>query len=340
MKRIITMTITLCLLLCLTACSCSSCKSTPPTSEASYFLSNYKNKGIEEVEEVAVYTIKYKNNGEQASNGIKPNATGTFTTTLTNTTSTDAGIVFDEAIDCYKFTMDYELDGSYEYKEQSYKFTDKIVSTVWFLGVKDNLKPLKVERSVVCTTPYLEYTANQNNDIQFLKFDFDYSIDYVTNDAKMQIVDNSVDKNLKKDAETTIKNYFSNTFVENELLYFYPRAFKLNSSFSTTRQVITIDGKMDLNMKVSSFNSDLLCSEVKDVDNNVIADNRINGKTQTVKVDVVQYTNTGKYQSAPISVYLANVNDTNNLFRVPVKIETFVTLVGGFEYNLVEFSHN
>lgn len=327
MKKIILMAITLCLILSLTACSCSGCKSTPPTPEASYFLGDYKIKDVTNVTEVAEYEIKYTKNGELASNGITPNATGTYKTTLSVVKSDVIGLYkdFDVPVDCYMLTSEYVLDGEYTYKNQTYPIADRIYSHVFFLGVKNNLKPLKAVREVVCTTPYLEYSANKNNDIEFLNFDFDYTIDYSSNDAIITLEDNL--GNLDKAENTIIKNYYSNTFVENELLYFYPRAFKLNSGFSTTRQVITVDGKIDLTMKVSSFNSDFVWKVE-------------NEKTHNVKVDVVQYTNTGRYTTAPISVFLASVNDTNNLFRVPVKIESFVTLVGAFEYNLISFTHN
>ena len=325
MKKIIIMAITLCLVLSLTACSCSGCKSTPPTPEASYFLADYKIKDVMPVNEVAKYEIKFTNNGETASNGITPNATGIFTTTLTNTTLDLSYGETTNIVKCYMLTTSYELNGSYTYKNQTYPIADRIYSTVCFLGVKDNLKPIQAMRQVVCTTPYLEYSANKVNDIEFLNYNFEYVIDYTGKDAIMMFNDNL--GNLDKPESTIIKNFYSNTFVENELLYFYPRAFKLNSGFSTTRQVVTVDGKIDLNMKVSSFNSDFQWKVDGD-------------KTHNVKVDVVQYTNTGRYTTAPISVYFANVNDTNNLFRAPVKIQSFVTLVGGFEYNLVSFSHN
>jgi len=341
MKKILTMIVTLGLLLSLTACSCGSCKSTPLTPEASYFLTNYKESGVvENLKEVATYSVTFTNNGKQASNGIKATCTsGTYITDFSSVKISDAGTLENAEYNaedyCYKFFTNLTFNGTYEYKSQTKSFADEITATVWFLGEKDNFKPIKMQKVVKCTTPYANYKTNGEVSIEFLDFDFDFCIDYSTNNAIIDYTDTSADQNFGKQ-DTTINNYFSNTFFESELMLLYPRAFKLNSSFSTNRQTITVDGKTSLNMKVAGYNDSYSGVDMGTENEKPL---KINGKNLTVKIDVVQFNNTGNYQGQPTSIYFTSVDDTNGLFRIPVRMENYMTLVGPVEYNLTQFYH-
>jgi len=325
MKRIFFLALTLIMLLTITGCSCSACKGESVLKpDAAYFLLDYKQNGVTNVDEKATYEVTFKNNDQSSENGITPHVSlGKFETHLTTEKIGETNY--------YKFTSTYFLQGDYTYERdgvQSVKpFNDTIVSTVWFLGKNNNFKPYKTEKSVKTTTAIANYETDASSLITFENYDFSFVIDYSGANAKIDYTDNIENLNLK---DKTIKKYYDTNFCDNDFLIFFPRLIKFSKTFASTIKTISTGGLVDLNMRLSKYNTTMDLTDAY----------KINNKELKAKVDVVEYNLVGEFPGPAVKVYSASLKDDNSLFKAPIRIEKFVTLVGWQEFTLKSFVHN
>ena len=217
MKKFIVLTLTtiLCVAL-LTGCMATT---TASIFGGSYFLRDYETMGVSNLDETTTYKLSFTKGDNTSVDFTLEN--GTYTTHAY--TSEYNGVK------CYRLDTALSVKGSYAIGGETTPVDDSILTTAYFLGVENALKPLFSERTVKAhsvTTDGNQYSAEY----------YDYKLTTVYDDktATVTFTPDDPAKYSLQAGETVYKDVFKNTYFDNETLLFAVRSFKLSTSFSAS----------------------------------------------------------------------------------------------------------
>lgn len=244
MKKILTVGLILISIFVMSGCG----QSTAQVFTTTNWLDNTTTKGIDSVNEVNTYKVSLtpKNEGANENLSMTIDSTSSYITTLTNTTfnafyeSKDGNGEYNKKVlDCYLFTTQLNVIGSFKVGEQTKTFNDTITTECYFLGVEANLQPLYSKRIVKTHSPI------QTDDSYKIEY-YDYTLEtkyLLSNDVfgDTAVVSfkigaaNEGQFSIEEGSKTFNKIHGkTKTYVDNEMLVLAPRATALSSSTAFT----------------------------------------------------------------------------------------------------------
>ncbi len=202
------------------ACACGG--GTPKLALSANWLSNTTNDTVLGTRERLEYAVSFtpaENDGYSVSYETE---TATLVTEL-------EGIQYEDYTGVYHLTTTRTIAGKYRLgATESERFEDSTRSEVWFLGVSDQLRPLKSVTEVHSTSPITNPTASR----LFHKYDFTYSVEYdeaLTNaHVVMQTFDEEGTETDKTEKDVELEG--DGSFLDNEQIAFALRGVSFGSS--------------------------------------------------------------------------------------------------------------
>ncbi len=136
-----------------------------------------------------------------------------------------------EGVNCYKFSTELLIKGSYVANEKTVEFDDFQRSECYFLGLSNNLTPLYSKKTVSSVTP-----IEMQDQIAFPTIAYSTEIVYDRGAGKANVKVTTLE-NLTQGYEylaheKTYEKYNANTFIDNECMLFLPRACQFEEGFS------------------------------------------------------------------------------------------------------------
>lgn len=253
--------------LALTLLLSAGCSANQPVVKSNLFAGSHWLKstevgGVGQVDETCVYDITFKantptENSETTEFLSASDFSGTLTTKLTKASYNEQ--------ECYKFTTEMSVTGTYHYKDQSAIITDYACSEVYFLGLTSSLAPLYSKKYTCNTSPLISSILNT---AQFITMEYTVEsvYDLTEKTATVTLIggDKSTEGYKYSESQKVYENYAkSGSFFDNESLLFIPRAADFaEGGFSQV--FYTIDAPAEkIHKMLLSVNSNAPTSEVE-----------------------------------------------------------------------------
>ncbi len=195
----------------------------------SNWLKSFDETGVSDVLEECVYEISFEPSipEDTSANYLTANISGSLTTRLEKSAY--------ENTPCYKFSTALELNGEYIYTEDTKAtVSDKAISTVYFLGIADNLTPLYSEKYLLSTVPSIATSLGGN--AYFGTMEYTLKTTYNREDG-CAIIDLTCGEKATEGLQVPnkegvkIEDYAKEgIFFDNESLFFIPRASDLGEN--------------------------------------------------------------------------------------------------------------
>lgn len=244
---------------------------------------------------------------------------GTYTTTLV------------KEGDNYKYTTSLKIKGNYVYGDKSQPVNDDLTSTTIFTVA--DLKVISSCKKSTSTTTLV----STNDKFTFVNYGYEYFVNYEGENASAKFTATYGD-NEPTTLSKTFKDYSDSPYIDNELLLFMPRAFKIKDKESFNLNFSTIDAISQKLTKMSytTISNQNTAMDVKTFD--FYYDNVINEETiinQENKLEAVKVTLAidDTYKGSPIELYYAT-NHLQDRHRL-VKAYTSLSVdLGYLEYTI------
>lgn len=253
---------------------------------------------------------------------------GTYKTTLADDTFT---LEDGSKVAAYHYHTEYEITGYFLYKGvPGANFTDTSTADVWFMSVRDELRPLKSEKEIHNSVPVATPSATHLSDVWNYKYTVEYSSDMKR--AKYTYVNLDDEGTL----ERNIKISGSGTYLDNEIIYLALRGLDMGGKVSFR----SIDPQRLATMQLS-------VSPAAEKDKVNFERTIVGGETTTVNAEIdtahvsLAY-NTAQPGPTRSIIYAKKTSADGNLYRnVPVEIKNpIMHALGDMRYTLTRATFN
>ncbi len=232
----------------LTGCSTSQTQ----TFSGAYWNDNPKNTGIVPVYEKLKYDVDVVAKAPFSSSEMKnddlrlvPDKSASYYT---------VELSAEKGADVYTLKTELKMVGKYEFGEnKEYKIEgDTVTTETTFKGYADGLAPVKTVKKVRNVVPS---SAVPTEEGQFHTVGYTQTIEYGSSVATSVILPDAGSEDYLKGREETIeyKKYNKKTYVDNDMMLFYFRAFEFEDGFSYTFSVIDAMGQSLSSVKCSGL---------------------------------------------------------------------------------------
>ena len=316
-----------CILLAVVLTLCAGCGTTATDYEKhSYWLTKDKIdlKEVGSIDETLVYDITTT---AGTSRDFSAELTGTYTVKVKDVSAQEYGF---ENMDgkIYYLETSLTVQGKYKAVALTYDVDDKIDTKVFFKGLGDNLQPLRSERSVKCVSP----TANETS-YNFLKLNYSYVTTYTSNKATTEFTynDKETEKEFKSHDKKFTKSYTKSTYVDNEAMLFYLRAFDANTksfsfNFNTLDAVSQTVTPMVCKLNESAPHEKLTMS---------FSENGQQRESKEIITDHFDLSINSDFAGTPIYLWYANESNVNNYYHRLFKMQSSLPYrMGNLVYTL------
>jgi len=238
-------------------CACTGNTVSYTIFGGSFWLSATETGGVAKVNETCTYKVSFTPEKDSNTDLVYDDESK-LVTTLSTKTAND--VLY------YSFTTELTVTGTYKLGEKTYPINDKITSECLFLGINDQLKPLKSSKKVSSAT------FNSDKSMSFISYA--QEIEYSGRNAKVTVSEfEKISDELKElgVTQTEIPSYekdFENLktpLIDNEITLFFPRAAELTSGFGATYYSIDALASKVHTMRLS-VNSEKSVSEIEAAD--------------------------------------------------------------------------
>ena len=203
----------------------------------SYFLSDPAILEVGEMDETAYYDLSFNSNDTE---GLKFSLSdGSQYKTRVYTSEYNGQRCY-----CQETTLN--VNGRYQIGETSTDVADTITTKAYFLGVKNQLKTLHSERNAS-----VHGVTTENGAYKLNEYAYTVSTDYDDKNATVTFQKTKGEFNLAE-GQTTYSDVFKKTYLDNEILLFAIRSFKLSDSFSASFDSIDALAKLKRTLSVAS----------------------------------------------------------------------------------------
>ncbi len=203
----------------------TACTNTPSLSFTPNWYSNTNNiDGISDTFEQLTYAVTFTP-GKDEDYRVEYDE-GVYTTKLESANIAGAegnplGYIYETSL---TISGRYYVNGA-----KGTDFTDSVHSKVWFLGVRDGLRPIKSEKTVLCSAPNVR--AKEPEDA-FVKYNYSYSLSYNAALSKATYTYTDLLDENAEPAVSEIKLSHNGTYLDNEEILFALRGVDVGTSFS------------------------------------------------------------------------------------------------------------
>jgi|GEM_PF-3572509 len=229
------------ILCAITLVGCATTGTASSVFGGSYYLSDYENLGIGNLNETSVYRVTFAPSEASPENVAYDLDEGSYTT--------HAYVSEYEGKRCYRLDTTLLTKGTITVDGEATPFDDTVTTTAYFLGVDSALKPLFSSRSVKAHS--LVYADNK---YQALYYDYALKTTYGENDATVEFLpDNEASTGTYslEEGTTEYKNVFQKTYLDNEVMLFAIRSFNLSTSFSASFDSVDSISKIKRTLSLS-----------------------------------------------------------------------------------------
>lgn len=204
----------------------------------------------------------------------------------------------------YYFKTELYIKGAYVKGDESYPVEDKTTSETWFKLFRDELAPVKTVKTVENNTVYL----GSGYKYPTIEFAYNYEVTYDNGNATVNfnVVKDEHNALTSLSGETKYKNIDKKPYVDNELLFFVPRAYDLTKGLTKTVNSVDVAGK-----SLRALNLNANASDAKNVK---LADGYTeNGQSTPDKTEIscvklsIEINDT--FSGRPIEAYFATATD-------------------------------
>lgn len=332
MKKLTTLLLIICLIFSLTGCS-----KTTLEVDGKYWQAN---PTTYEVDEVLEYGVEVTNQTFANKNVIKndnikleitDSANSYFRTAITD------GVLEGKRV--YKYTTKLQIVGRYTIIDKNVQldYTD-VIETETIFNADTTLAPITSKKIVKSNVPG---TDKESGEYKLFGLEYDYTITYQGKNATLKFNETKDEGNiLNKQKEEIYKNYNESAYLDNELLLFMPRGYKLISKDSFSVTFTTIDGLsgVDREMRLTTMFGNKTSSSTHDikVDNYVFNGSPVADKTfKTVRAE---FTLTSLFEGTPIECYYAYEEGERN--KMVVCFSSVYPELGYLKYTLRNTQEN
>ncbi len=288
----------------------------------SYFLEDSRTMGVSDVNETLEYNVAFTQSETASPLKITIDSEkSSYKTVLKNTTYAEKS--------CYLLTSELKIVGEMKNGETVTQLNDSIVTECYFLGLDNNLRPLFSKRTVKANSPSLK--AGTENEYEINYYEYEYQIKYTDWNAKstFKLGENNKGEFDIKDGDVTEYQNITNKsyYIDNELLFFAPRAMKLDSvsaSFYTIDPLSKVNRKMKITNDTTAVES-ISKDNIFYLNSKVISEATVNNTV--LSIDSSYSGNTIK------ATYISNQNLQARCAMLTLTQKAFYAL-GEFTYNL------
>lgn len=322
MKRITALILSLISVLCfLTACS-----NLPLSLDGRYWQGSVLNGDIP-INETCIYDVKVVNSIPSNSTEVKNNLAslvieeGTFTTHLYN------GVYNNN--ECYVYESTLSIQGKYVIGENEFPINDYTVSKTYLKKFHQYLNPYYSEKEVSNNTLIVSSNAHVVKNYQY-KYTIEYGDKAVVNFTPLNDTDGNLN-HLKGKFEYA--NYNDGAFVDNEVIFFIPRAFNLTANYSQSFKTVDAVSKSLQNCSYTTGSESSL-----DVKTFILPSYTYNDtleENKSIQAAKLLIKLTDKYDGANIECYYATDYETM-CHRLIKRYTTLNSNLGYIEYSLKE----
>ena len=319
---------------------CAGCGSTAPLTLSANWYSDvaagkdYINGTNEQLE----YDVTFEQTNINAEYKVHyDEGTGTLVTTLRDYFDAETSLT------SYLYHTEFSISGHFSYKGSPGKsFVETSVSDVWFLSVRDELRPLKSEKRVHTFVPSDKPAAPYFADEYRYRYTFEYDSTLKTAQYTYFTLEDDEDEVGKQELSKSIKLTGSGTLLDNEQIFFALRGLDMSAAatFRSVDPQTLLTAKIATEKPSAEKDSVDFTRVVMQADNTVLDERQIADKLDTVHVKVAYKT----AQPGPTRtlIYLKKTSNDDNLYRnVLWKIENPIALgLGTMTYTLTKATFN
>lgn len=204
----------------------------------------------------------------------------------------------------YYYETELYIKGAYVKGDDRYPVEDKTTSKTWFKLFRDELAPVKTVKEVKNNTVYL----GSGYKYPTIEFAYDYEVTYDNGNATVNfnVVKDEHNALASLSGETKYKNVDKKPYVDNELLFFVPRAYDLTKGLTKTVNTVDVAGKSLRALNLNASASD--AKNVKLADGYSENGQTIPDKTEISSVKLsIEINDT--FSGRPIEAYFATATD-------------------------------
>lgn len=332
MKKFITLLLIICITFSLTGCS-----KTTLEVDGKYWQAN---PTTYEVDEQLEYSVEVVNQTFANKNVVKNENLKLEITDSANSyykTSITDGVLDGKRI--YKYVTKLQIVGKYVVTQGNVQldFTD-VIETETIFNADTTLLPISSKKVVKTNLPG---TEKDSNEYKLFALEYDYTITYQGKNATLKFNETKDEGEiLNKQKEEIYKDYNDSAFLDNELLLFMPRGYKLISKNSFNVTFTTIDGLsgIEREMRLTTAFGNKTSSSTHDikVDNYVLNGSPVADKTfKTVRAE---FSLTSLFEGSPIECYYAYEDGERN--KMVVCFSSVYPELGYLKYTLKNTQEN
>ena len=219
----------------------------------SYWLKSTEAGGVATVNETCVYKIQFKPNVPE--DGSTPVLSSDMQGTLTTALSKSAY----NGVECYKFTTETVITGTYYHQSKNQTINDYACSEVYFLGLTDKLTPIYSKKYLLSTILLISNLSIEPT-FEIMEYTVETVYDRTEQTATVTVKggDKSTPNYKLEDSTKTYQNYAkSGAFFDNESILFSLRAADFSENgFSNSFQTIDALAQKIHRMNVAVNSSD------------------------------------------------------------------------------------
>ncbi len=331
MKKFLTLLLIICLMFSLTGCGDSSLE-----VDGKYWQANPTSYEVDEEltysVEVVSQTFADKNvvENESVKLEIADSANSYYKTSIKD------GVLDGKRI-C-KYITKLQIVGKYVITQGNIElaFTDTIETETVF-NADTTLAPITSKRAVKSSYP----AADEYGEYKLYALEYDYTITYAGKNATLKFNETKDELNLlNKDSQEVYKNYNSSAYLDNELLLFMPRGYKLISKSSFSVVFNTIEGLsgVEREMRLTTTFDSKTTSTTHDIK---VDDYTYNGTPildKTFKTVRAEFGLTSLFEGTPIECYYAHEDGERN--KMVVCFTSLYPKLGYLKYTLNSTQEN
>ena len=290
----------------------------------SYFLSDYTNLSVGNINETTTYSLTFS-----------PAENAPVTFALENGSyKTHVYVSEYDGKKCYRVDTELYVKGKYVIDSVETPVDDVITTTAYVCGIEDSLRPLRSERNVKAHSLRFE---DKKYEIDY--YEYSLSTVYGDSDAIVTFTPNetaSTGKYSLEAGETEYKKVFAKTYFDNETILFAIRALKLSTGFSTTFSSIDALSKANRTLKLAAAGSSSATSSANTEAYNTLNVSYTNNgeKITSVNVFKLNLAVNGTYSGSNQVLYYSDPSNEKQGQRL-IKMETsFMYNVGTLTYSI------
>ena len=149
----------------------------------------------------------------------------------------------------YVYTTTLDIKGKYVFETQEYAFEDVVVTETLFNGFSKDFSPISSKKTSTNSTTLLATSTGYD----IVKASYEFIVEYGEKDATIsRTIRNSLEEETKD--QTIIKKYAKDNYIDNELLFLMPRAFKYDTAFTKNFNTIDAVDKRNISMYFTTAN--------------------------------------------------------------------------------------